>query len=43
MTKRIEKLAKAIENEHNCNAKHSGSVYVTVTDGLHSDSPREFA
>ena len=23
---RIEKLCKAIENEHNCNAKHAGSV-----------------
>ena len=34
MTERIEKLCKAIENEHNCSAKHAGSVFVTVMDGL---------
>jgi len=34
MTERIDNLCKAIENEHNCNAKHAGVVYVTVMDGL---------
>jgi len=34
MTERIENLCKAIENEHNCNAKHAGSVFVTVMDEL---------
>jgi len=34
MPERIEKLCKAIENGHNCNAKHAGCVFVTVMDGL---------
>jgi len=34
MTERIEKLCGAIENEHNCHAKHAGSVFVAVMDGL---------